>query len=652
MSIVSPSNNFGPNAGVESKPQLDLQPTLEAVRSIVAPIWPLQDLVAVNPYQGLADKRFLEARSVLRSVSDCEMLMPLDFYRQRYNDGVLKLSDIGTAINELIEEGVAGANVLSELQLIDWIRGEQLSGPDPMLSRSCWSFSREFDIRSATRWTDVISEELSKTCSAHYDLGQAPWASPWKCDSLYAAWRQRCKIDRRMEMKGLSDFRQFVADLPTDPEAAIAELLAKVCVPKSHWQSYLLTLAYETPGWSAFSRYQSDQAAKRGEVADDFLGLLAMRLAYDVAVAKTFDVHVDWLDRLHSPEPLKPESDPQSVDPNSGLVRYAMMRANEISYRRQVLSGLSARALDDDAATGRKLAQLVFCIDVRSERIRRNLEATSKQVDTFGFAGFFGLPIEYVPLGEPKGSNQLPVLVDPVMKVYEAIRRSGSTSVVRDEKHFDTKRDLRTFRKHWQQFQKSAVSCFTFVESVGLTYLCGLIRGMLRVPVRANDGLPKSEQEHSGQQLIVGPTLDGLAEQGFPITRLADFAEGILRNLGLTDGFARLVAFCGHASTAENNPLQSGLDCGACAGHSGESNARFAALLLNHAEIREILLERGIEIPSEVHFIGGLHNTTTDEINFFDNDLVPASHADDLREVQKLVRDAGLRTRIERVAKL
>jgi uncharacterized protein YbcC (UPF0753/DUF2309 family) len=420
-------------------------------------------------------------------------------------------------------------------------------------------------------------------------------------------------------------------------------------------RNYLLTLAYETPGWSAFARYQSDQAQKQGKVADDFLGLLAMRMAYDVAVAENYDVKVDWLDRLHSPEPLQPESDPNALDPNSGLVRYALMRANEISYRRKVLKQLDTSEEGSEgsvAKTGRKLAQLVFCIDVRSEQIRRNIEATSHELETFGFAGFFGLPIEYVPLGESQGTNQLPVLVDPVMQVREAIRKPHSTVACSGNCNVEKKRNLRTFRKLWQKFQKSAASCFTFVESFGTIYAIGLARGVLGMPVSKNDGLPKTGKSATPSGLIVGPTLDGLADQGFPKDRLADFAQSILTNLGLTDDFARLVSFCGHASQVENNPLQSGLDCGACAGHSGESNARFAALLLNDREIRGILAERGMEIPDDVHFLGGLHNTTTDKIEFFDTDLVPGSHQGDLQSLQRYVDDAGLRTRLERVPTL
>ena len=59
---------------------------------------------------------------------------------------------------------------------------------------------------------------------------------------------------------------------------------------------------------------------------------------------------------------------------------------------------------------------------MRSERIRRQLEAVSAEVETFGFAGFFGLPVEYVPCGESSGTSQVPVSLKPQFQLHEGLR--------------------------------------------------------------------------------------------------------------------------------------------------------------------------------------------------------------------------------------
>ena len=53
---------------------------------------------------------------------------------------------------------------------------------------------------------------------------------------------------------------------------------------------------------------------------------------------------------------------------------------------------------------------------------RRALESVAPDVETIGFAGFFGFPIEYVPLGHTHGGAQCPVLLAPKFTVREAVR--------------------------------------------------------------------------------------------------------------------------------------------------------------------------------------------------------------------------------------
>jgi uncharacterized protein YbcC (UPF0753/DUF2309 family) len=184
----------------------------------------------------------------------------------------------------------------------------------------------------------------------------------------------------------------------------------------------------------------------------------------------------------------------------------------------------------------------------------------------------------------------------------------------------------------WKAFQNSATSCFSFVESVGLAFVAVL---------------GKTSRPVSPSCSRVAPDFKSASTE----TRAA-LAEGALRNMSLTENFARLVLICGHGSQSANNPYASALDCGACGGHAGDVNARIAAATFNDPQVRAQLARKGIQIPSDTVFVAGLHNTATDDVTVFDQEHVPTSHAADLNALRTALLAAGTQTRRERAPKL
>jgi len=139
-----------------------------------------------------------------------------------------------------------------------------------------------------------------------------------------------------------------------------------------------------------------------------------------------------------------------------------------------------------------------------------------------------------------------------------------------------------------------------------------------------------------------------ITRTGFTLEEQALTVDTALRMMGMTKNFARLVLFCAHGSTSDNNPYESALDCGACGGNEGKPNARILAMMANNQKVRERLTKTGIKIPPDTHFLAGQMDTTTDEVQLFDLEDVPPTHRADLARLQEDLKEASALTSRER----
>jgi uncharacterized protein YbcC (UPF0753/DUF2309 family) len=121
---------------------------------------------------------------------------------------------------------------------------------------------------------------------------------------------------------------------------------------------------------------------------------------------------------------------------------------------------------------------------------------------------------------------------------------------------------------------------------------------------------------------------------GFTVEEMATRVEGLLKSIGLVKDFAPVIYVIGHGSSSVNNPHYAAYDCGACSGRPGSVNARVICYMANHTAVRELLRTRGIDIPADTQFLGGLHDTTRDEIAFYDENSLSVQNQEKHRRYE------------------
>jgi hypothetical protein len=338
------------------------------------------------------------------------------------------------------------------------------------------------------------------------------------------------------------------------------------------------------------------------------------------------------------------------------------LEAFETHYRDQLLS-LLHRDQPIAARQGRPRAQVIFCLDMREEGIRRHVEAQSEEYETLGTAGFFTMPMILRPLATGVAKPSCPIPIDPRHTVVEEFRAGQST---REARH--------TYRKKWKEalhgiyhrLETNFATAYSMIDLLGVPFgitvtgrtllprssrvLTGTLRDTLIPPVRTvlrvdrpTGGETREDLALIDERRAHGPDARHHAArpaefdaQGFSLKEQADLVEAQLRMIGLTRSMARLVLFCGHGSTTENNPYAAAYHCGACGGNRGGPNGRAIATMLNKPTVRAVLADRGIRIPEDTYFLGAEHDTASDRFSYFDIEDLPPTHQE---EFQRLAHD-------------
>ncbi|MBS0204747.1 MAG: DUF2309 domain-containing protein [Planctomycetes bacterium] len=564
------------------------------------------------------------------------------------------------------------------------------------------SFIRHRDLLLQATGEDtdlLVHPVLIRFCAAFTDQGISDWALPDRDLGLFRAFctlYQSPDSLRERWMRPLSSELVRLQKAGTTPLACIQESLVDLGVPEDQWGEFIEASTLALRGWAGMiwqMEVRQDRVAKPVPTGS-LIEFLAVRLLVErTALRHLSRKHMETTDQSLSGLRRElqnritrraatsveeraffvfqlaqvmgwspPDLDRLSPKEWAGLIAeiesfppLARRRVFQLAFEHRLLvKALDAVSINNQQPPKPAVAarfQSVYCIDAREESFRRHLEEQGPGIETFGAAGFFGVAMYFKGIADAHYSAQCPIVVRPQHWVVEDM------AFPFEQSHQFRARSRRALGIAVHQIHLDSRS---FAPGAVLSAGLGTLAS---IPLVMRVLFPKftARIRRTFGSIVAPPMMTRLrlerrlpapgpnpGEIGFSIEEMANLGERMLRDIALTSNFARLVFFMGHGSACQNNPHKSTYDCGACTGNPGGPNGRALAAMLNHAKVRAVLASRGLPIPEETIFVGGLHNTCDDTVTLFDLDQLPKSHFEDVAAARRAFDVACRRNAHER----
>jgi uncharacterized protein YbcC (UPF0753/DUF2309 family) len=574
--------------------QFDADHALHALKHYLPTQAPLKDFIHHNTLHAFQEKRFDEALTEANEIFGFKVYLTLSEYRKLYREG--RISD---EILERVIRDKASDDPGKIRELLINAHPDETIEPRIGQLRSNWKSFYRIDLDS------LVHPTLFRIIGSYLDQGISIWNFPALEQGFL---RSIAELERNSIVSFFKTDR--VRGLLLNHQYDLEALLRIVVGDPALYEQYLFDQQFAHPGWSgmvAVLDENPDALVDKKKITLEELIVFELLLEIDALD--------DYFGNVWAPLGLRLENVPVNLFAEvhtSEQLRFKQIwhEAYEWSYYDEVLSGV--RAITPEPSEKTDSFQALFCIDDRECSIRRYIEQEDPESRTYGTAGFFGVEFYFQPEG---GKLYTKVCPAPVTPKY-LIKEIESTDKRKKDFHFG---------KH----SHGLLTGWLLTHTLGFWSVLKLFTSVFK-PMQNESSV--SSFRHMGEnstltiENVNGERSEEGLQIGYTVQEMTDRLEALLRSIGLIDNFAPLVYVVGHGSSSVNNTHYAGYDCGACSGRPGSVNARVICHIGNHPEVRKALKERGISIPETTQFVGGLHDTSRDEVKFYDLQVLNESN--------------------------
>ena len=747
---------------------------LNAVKDTVPHYWPIGAFIHHNPLKGFEDLNFKEALDKAQSIFGGKVYMDPEYYIDLYNQDkvhpdlleknllrVLKEAKLEKYVDEAKKFMIEVSPLWDSYRSYEDLKINEIDEElHTHLEKNTVHINNEtkhmtlYEIHDAlfdTSEKELIEKDVIEFIARFLDQQQTTLSMTDRDLGMFQTFKLYENID-------------YVCDVEEFVQEALETLKVKDV------EKYFLTHILKLHGWAGYIKYRSEDQDyhSQKEHPSSLMDYMAIRLHFEVkymqkekindfdkltayikantpytilkllqAKGKLTGTYNDAMEEHQDYQEILDAYIKDEVNLNSLQVQLAKKAFPELDMSLIEFSNFAnllkkeegflwLKSLEDsyiakhvDAFTSfpsydeKPLSSTIFCLDVRSEVMRRKVEE-SGPYNTYGAGGFLGIPISFVEFDKAHSLALAPAVIKPKNIVFEI-------PVESHEEYNTTKGIAKTTKKVLSDLKNNPYTPYIMVEAIGWMFAVKLF-GKTFFPEKTNklfsnmkpkkpkttytiDKLSRDEIERYVRRLhtnLINEVLttqydtglndseiftlwehlvfekdlsirisqdiidklqhayhitpedyqvqkEKLKQVGFTLDEQVMYIDNLLKMIGLNKNFPKFVIISGHASLSDNNPFESALDCGACGGSISLPNARALSMIANKQEVREKLIEKGINIPEDTRFIPALHTTTTDEITFYDTDILNSEELEIFSTMEKDFKKASLASREERV---
>lgn len=556
---------------------------------------PLKDFVHHNTLHAFQNLKFEEALKNASTIFGYKTSLRLSEYRELFNSGRIRKEILFKIISEK-----KGAEFIEQwhYNLLNKNYDTSIHARVGKL-RAFWKEEYHIDIDATTH------PLLYRTLGSYLDQGISIWNFPVHHKGFLASIRE-------LEQNSFTSFfsTERAKKLLLNENTTISDLLHLITGDEALYKTYLYDQQFAHQGWSGMVSAIEDLPSTlldTREISLHDLIIFELLLEIDALDTKFGKTWAPLIVRVkNAPNDLFEEVPTTELNEVINLWQEAF----EWSYYDEVLEGIKEEKPKEKK--GKKSFQALFCIDDRECSFRRYVEQMDNNCETFGTPGFFSVEFFFQPEDGKFYTKLCPAPVTPKFLIKEV----GSSLKRKKEVHFNEK-------------SHSLLQGWFISQTIGFWAAVKLFVNIFRPSMSPATAYSFRHMDQNSELTIENKNANDIEnglQIGFTISEMTTRAEGLLKSIGLVKDFAPLVYLIGHGASSVNNPHFAAYDCGACCGRPGSVNARVMSFMLNHPKVREELAIKGIVIPSSTQFVGGLHDTTRDEIAFYDVDSLFAEN--------------------------